>query len=97
MQRESIMAKAKIISAPTNGDRTFLTTIKNTSISQRETLEEVIINLASALKIEVIHTNRNSRGSYFYEVQAKGFAGFQSASNTILELSRKLAVNCVDA
>jgi len=86
------MTRAKIIRAPQTGQGWFSTTTKNTGLSQRETLEEVIANLASALGIETIHKQIGSRGNYFYEVQSVDFKGFQSASNTILELSRVVAL-----
>ena len=85
------MAQAKIINAPATSRGFFISTTKNTCISQRDTLEEIIVNLASALGVEVIHKRLGARGAYFYEVQTSGFSGFQSASNTILELSRRLA------
>lgn len=85
------MKRAKIIPAPKSERGFFSTTIKNTTISQRETLEEAITNLATALGAKEIHKQQNSGGSYFYEVQLSGFGCFQSASNTILELSRALA------
>lgn len=88
------MAPAKIIKAPLSGKHYFHTTTKNTKISQRETLEEVIINLATALGAHLIHKQTSSRDSIFYEVQGIGPTGFQSATNTILELSRKLASSC---
>ena len=87
------MTLAKIVKAPPTGRGYFVTTTKNTAISQRETLEEVIVNLATALGAEIVHKQLGSRGAYFYEVQESGFSGFQSASNTILELSRRLASN----
>ena len=37
--------KARIVSASSN-DRSFMTTTKNTGLSQRETLEAIILNLA---------------------------------------------------
>lgn len=49
-----------------------------------------MINLGTLLKIEVIHVQHSARGGRFYEPQAPGFSAFQSASNTILEMSRKL-------
>lgn len=85
------MTRAKIVKAPPTDRNYFVTTTKNTAISQRETLEEVIVNLATALGAEIVHRQLGSRGAYFYEVQASSLSGFQSASNTILELSRKLA------
>ena len=87
------MALCKIVKAPSSNRGYFVTTTKNTLIPQRTTLEEIIINLASALGIEIIHKQESSRNAYFYEVQGKGFGGYQSATNTILELSRKLANN----
>lgn len=85
------MVRAQIIKAPTKNEGWFGATTKNTDLSQRDTLEEIIVNLASALEIENVYKRQNSRGSYFYEVQASGFSSFQSASNTILELSRQLS------
>lgn len=85
------MALAMIIKAPPTGRGYFVTTTKNTAISQRKTLEEVIVNLATALGAEIVHKQLGARGAYFYEVQGSSVSGFQSASNTILELSRRLA------
>lgn len=84
------MKKAKIVQAPSNGSSYIGTSIKNTGLTQRATLEEVIINLATLIGAKEIYKTENSRGAYFYEVQAPNFKGFQSASNTILELSRAL-------
>lgn len=83
------MVKAEIFSHA-NGGETFYTSIKNTGGSQREKLEEVIVNLASTLGIKFVYRRESARGSHFYEVQTKDFVGFQSATNTILELSRHL-------
>ena len=85
------MVRAQIIKAPTTNRGWFGTTTKNTDLSQRDTLEEIIVNLATALEIENVHKRQNSRGGYFYEVQASGFACYQSASNTILALSQRLS------
>lgn len=85
------MALVEIIKAPPSDSRYIYTTTKNTAISQRKTLEEVIVNLATVLGASVIYKQLSSRGTSFYEVQGVGLSGFQSASNTILELSRKLA------
>lgn len=85
------MALAKIIKTPPTNCGYVVASTKNTAISQRATLEEVIVNLATALGAEVVHKHLGSRGAYSYEVQGCGFRGFQSASNTILELSRRLA------
>ena len=83
--------QTQIIKAPTTNQGCFSTTIKNTEMSQRETLEEIIVNLASVLEIKKVYKHQNSRGNYFYEIQSFGFSGFQSASNTILSLSRRLS------
>lgn len=85
------MPKTKIITAPRPGSGSYSATIKNTGLSQRETLEETMINLATSLGIKVIHKALTARDSYIYEVQHLGFGSFQSASNTILELSRAVA------
>lgn len=82
---------AQIVKAPKTDQKCFSTTTKNTGSSQRETLEEIIINLATLADAKEIHIRQSTRGGFFYEVQAPGFSGFQSASNTILELSRKLS------
>ncbi|MBZ0096040.1 MAG: hypothetical protein K8H75_11835 [Sulfuricella sp.] len=87
------MTQTKIVKAPKTNRGFFTSSTKNTDISQRVTLEEIIINLSASLGIETVYKQENSRGAYFYEVQASGFSGFQSASNTILELSRKLSCN----
>lgn len=84
------MKKAKIIQAPSNSKSYFGTTVKNTNLSQRETLEEVITNLATLIGAKEVYKKENSRGAFFYEVQAPSFTCYQSASNTILELSRAL-------
>jgi len=85
------MSKAKIVDAPKTDRGSFGTNTRNTDLSQRATLEEIIVNLATNLGIKEIYKQESARGSYFYSVQSSGWLGFQSASNTILELSRKLA------
>lgn len=85
------MARPKIVHVPETEQNWFGTTTKNTNLSQRETLEEIIINLSSLIGAKEIHKAENARGSFFYEVQAPGFSCYQSASNTILETSRVLA------
>lgn len=82
------MRKTKIITAPRPSSGSYCGTIKNTGISQRETLEEIMINLATALGAKEIHKALTARYNYIYEVQHPEFGSFQSASNTILELSR---------
>ena len=68
---------AKIVDRPKDGNRRFTTTTKNT-------------DLASCVGATEVYRAQSARGGYFYEVQAPGFICFQSATNTILELSRKL-------
>jgi hypothetical protein len=53
-------------------------------------LEEIMLNLATLAGAKVIHKVASARSGYFYEVQGPGFGSYQSASNTILELSRFL-------
>ena len=83
--------KAKILTAPPTGLGFIPTTTKNTGISQRQTLEETMINLATSIGVKEIYKTLSARGAYFYQVQAKGFSSYQSASNTILELSQHIA------
>lgn len=85
------MTFAKIVPRPETNTGNIPTTTTNTHVSQRETLEEIIINLATIIGAKNIYKTQSARGGYFYEVQAPGFSCFQSASNTILELSRKLS------
>ena len=59
------MKKAKIIQAPSNSKSYFGTTVKNTNLSQRETLEEVIINLATLIGAKEVYKKENSRGAFF--------------------------------
>lgn len=87
------MHKATIVSAPESNHSPVLATIRNTRLSQRDTLEEIIVNLSTALGISLVRRFVTSSGSYVYEVQAGGFGGYQSASNTILDLSRVLSKN----
>ncbi|WP_148925152.1 hypothetical protein [Stutzerimonas stutzeri] len=82
------MARAQIKPRPKSDRDNFTATIKNTDLSQRETLEEIIINMATAIGAKEIYKQQSSRGTYFYEVQAPGCSCYQSATNTILELSR---------
>jgi len=86
------MARTQIIKAPSTSWSHFGTSVRNTDISQRSTLEEVIVNLSTALGVAVVFKQVSARGGVYYEIQASGFTGYQSASNTILELSRQLAL-----
>ncbi|MDO8787458.1 MAG: hypothetical protein Q7J42_05250 [Sulfuritalea sp.] len=86
------MKQAKIVPG-TPENNSFDTTTKNTSLSQRETLEEVMMNLATYLHVLEIKTLTSSRGAIFYSLrmpQQSFDMSYQSASNTILELSRAL-------
>jgi len=78
--------KVEFIEGPGSGE--FLTLIKRTGISQRETLEGTIVNLCICLGIKTVHKKMSGRGGTFY--QPVGQIGYQSASNTILELTEKL-------
>jgi hypothetical protein len=82
-------SKAKIVYT-TPSRRRFTTSIKNTGMSQRETLEAIIINLADHLGIEEIFKTTSARGSNFYCPNSSGAWLYQSATNTILEMSRKM-------
>lgn len=87
------MAKAKIVKAPIPQCGFYGATIKNTRLDQRSTLEETMINLATALGVPLIYKALTGRDSYIYEPQGKGYYySYQSASNTILELSRDVAL-----
>ena len=85
------MPLARILPVPKDDRGYFVTTTKNTGTSQRETLEEIIVNLCDALGATTVYRRLNSRGSYFYEVQGMDSESYQSASNTLLELFRRIA------
>ncbi|MCK4944788.1 MAG: hypothetical protein KAS59_00815 [Alphaproteobacteria bacterium] len=83
------MKRAKIISPKSTGY--FIgTSTKNTSLSQPETLEEIMINLSTYLGVKEIHKQTSARDATFYEPQEPLVFSYQSASNTLLELSRKI-------
>ncbi|MHB9798438.1 hypothetical protein ACYCAX_11570 [Pseudomonas sp. MT3] len=87
------MQKAKIVTAPTPERGVYTATTKHTGTSQRDSLEEIMVNLASALGIKEIHKALTAGFSYIYEPQGRAVGHFflyQSATNTILELSRKV-------
>ena len=79
--------KARIVRTTSDG-QTFSTSTKNTSMSQRETLEAIMLNLADHLGIEEILKLTSARGSDFYCPKTGGVAIYQSATNTILEMSQ---------
>lgn len=57
-----------------------------------------MVNLATVLSMTEIFKAETARGSTIYEPQGKGFHySYQSASNTILELSRHIAQNTATA
>lgn len=85
--------RAKIVQPPKDASGLFYATTQNTNLKQRDTLEEAMLNLATLVGAEVVHKRQNSRGTFFYEVQGQGLRGYQSASNTILELSRLLCAH----
>ena len=86
------MSKAVIVPAPKNDRGYFSTVTTNTGLSQRDSLEEIMVNLATVLGIQKIFKQESARGSFFYEPQGVGRSYvFQSATNTILELSRNIA------
>ena len=82
------MKAAKIVPPPPGR---FWTTTQNTSLSQRETLERTLTTLAALVGATVVYKQMDSRGSIFYQVEAPGFSLFQSATNTIFDLSQHLA------
>lgn len=65
----------------------FKGTTENRELSQREKLEEAIINLATALGEETVERASAQSGT-IYRVSPDSF---QSASNTIVSLSKRLA------
>lgn len=66
----------------------FATTTARTGIPQGEKLEQTMKNLCSCLGIKKIHWHLSARGAKFY--QPEGLHIYQSASNTILQLSELL-------
>jgi hypothetical protein len=71
---------------------TFSTTTKNTGLSQRGTLEAIILNLADHLGVDEVYKITSSRGADYYRCPMTGGAStYQSATNTIFEMSKMLA------
>ena len=77
----------KIVGRPPSG-KTIPTSTKRTSFGQRETLEAILLNLGSALGIQEIEKTTSARGADFY--RPSNTTTFQSATNTILDLSEIL-------
>ena len=86
----SALPMATIVRPHLQPGEVFSTCTKNTDIPERKKLEKVIVNLATLANATVVNKLQGSRGAYFYEVQSPGFDSYQSATNTILELSRTL-------
>jgi hypothetical protein len=76
--------KAKIIEAR---EGWYGATTANTGMSQRDKLEETMRNLATVLGAKVVRKACIQDGSYIYAI---GSDSYQSASNLILDLSRKI-------
>lgn len=77
--------KARIVSASSN-DRSFMTTTKNTGLSQRETLEAIILNLADHIGIDEVFKRTSARGADFYCPNTRSATVYQSATNTIFKM-----------
>jgi hypothetical protein len=78
---------ATIVTDPGSG-RTFATSTRHTGLSQRGTLEAIMLNLANHLGIKKITRKPSARGADFY--CPDGDYSYQSATNTIYELSMRL-------
>jgi hypothetical protein len=67
-----------------------MTSTKHTGLSQRESLERIILNLCDHLDIKDVYKKFGARGSTFYSPgDEKGI--YQSATNTILALSSQIS------
>ena len=80
--------KVEILEGPEQAS--FGTLTKRTAVPQREKLEHIMKNLCGTLGISTIYWQVGSRGAKFYRPDARLYS-YQSASNTILELSEKVA------
>jgi hypothetical protein len=78
------MKKAEIIEVR---EGTYGATTENTRIPQRAKLEETIANLATVLGAKIVKKATIQDGSNIYAVDDESY---QTASNVILHLSRKL-------
>lgn len=67
----------------------FTTTTTRTNVPQGEKLEQIMKNLANTVGIGRIFWKVGARGAKFYRTE-ESFA-YQSASNTILQLSEMVA------
>lgn len=77
----------KIIEGPEKGS--FATSTAKTHVPQGKKLEIIMKNLCACLGIGTIYWKLGSRGSTFY--RPDGSFTYQSATNTILELTERLA------
>lgn len=76
--------KAKIIDVK---ESSYAATNENNRIRQRDKLEETMVNLATFLGAKVVRRARILDGSYIYSINEDPY---QSASNAILHLSRRV-------
>jgi hypothetical protein len=79
--------EVKILKGLENGS--FPTTTARTNVPQIKKLELTMKNLCSVLGIKKIYWQTSSRNAKFY--RPDGQYSYQSASNTILELSEKIS------
>jgi hypothetical protein len=68
----------------TGSHGSFGTSTRHTGLSQRETLEAIMLILADHLGMESIRRLTSARGAVFYSPDG---SAFQSATNTIYEMS----------
>ncbi len=74
----------------------FGISLMRTDISQRDSLEKIIVNLCTCLGIVSVQRTMDNNGHYYYEPK-NTVMGFQSATNTILALSEMLLENHKEA
>lgn len=79
--------KPRIVSAEHDGAM-FGTSTSNTGLNQRKTLEAIILNLAHLLEIREVSKRTGARGAVFYRAGETSL--YQSATNTILDMSKRL-------
>ena len=90
MSKTSISTKSNIVNRPS--DVNFAVSSKKTNIPQRTKQEQTILNLCSFLKIPIIYKELDTNMNVYYCPDHKSY-DFQSASNTILQLSESLNNN----
>ena len=79
--------EVKIKPRPESDNFAVVTT--KTKIPQREKQEQTIKNLCSCLNIETVYKEYDTNTNVYYRPDSNSFQ-YQSASNTILQLSEKL-------